>query len=113
VTIREDSPLVEGRQVRAVAAIEYMAQAVGVCTALRALAEGAPLRAGYLVSARNVDLETGCFRVGDELLVEATADHDSEELGTFLCSVRRGARVMARAALSVYRTDDTRRCGPP
>jgi len=113
VKVRADSPLVSHGRVRAVAAIEYMAQCVGVCTALRARARGAPLRMGYLVGARQVTLETGSFEVGEELLVQATTDHDSDDLGIFLCSVRRGDDVVAEATLSVYRTDEEMRSTPP
>ncbi len=105
------SPLVVGGRVRAAASVEYMAQCVGVCTALGARAAGEPLRMGYLVGVRTMDLAVGHFEVGDDLVVEAVEDYSGQELAFFRCAVLRRGEVAASATLSIYRTDEPRRCG--
>jgi predicted hotdog family 3-hydroxylacyl-ACP dehydratase len=108
--LREDTPLVDGGRVRSAAALEYMAQCVGVCTALRSLARNEPVRMGYLVGARVMSLEVDYFRVGDELVVEATEDYDGGELGFYACTVRRDGALVASATLSVYRIHESKDC---
>jgi predicted hotdog family 3-hydroxylacyl-ACP dehydratase len=80
-----------------------MAQAVGVCTSLRARARGEPQGAGYLVGARELRLDVDAFVVGDVLTVEATLVFDGRELGAFDCSVTRSGEPVATGTLNVYR----------
>ncbi len=103
VTLRPDAPLVEDGKVRAVAALEYMAQCTGVCTTLRARERGLGPMRGYLVGARELRLETGAFSVGDRLVVEATLDWDGREIAIFGCALWREGERLATATLSVYR----------
>lgn len=110
--IRQGAPLVDGGRARAAVALEYMAQAVGVCTALVARAKGEPSQTGYLVAARTLELDTAFFLVGDELLVEAAEEFAGEELGTFDCTVSRDGEIVARATISVYRGPRAREEGP-
>lgn len=111
VTIGPTSPLVHEGRVRAAAALEYMAQCVGVCTALDARAAGEPTRTGYLVGVRSMELEVGHFAVGDDLVVDAVEEHKGQELGVYRCTVARGGEAVASATLSVYNTDGPGRCG--
>jgi predicted hotdog family 3-hydroxylacyl-ACP dehydratase len=53
---RMDNPLRHGDALAAIHAIEYGAQAMAVHGGLLAKSGGGPLRGGYLVSVRNVDL---------------------------------------------------------
>jgi predicted hotdog family 3-hydroxylacyl-ACP dehydratase len=102
VTLRPDSPFAEGGRVPAAAAIEYMAQTVGVYAGLRARGHGEPPRIGYLLGTRDMTLELDSFAVGDELLVEAVHVWGDEALGSFDCAVRRGGETVAVATLNVY-----------
>jgi len=101
--VREGAPFVVDGKARAAVALEYMAQCVGVCTALRSLERGEPLRMGYLVGARTMTLAVDRFDVGDELVVAATEEADGDELGLFACETERGGSVVVSATLSVYR----------
>ena len=104
--LREGSPFVEGGRARSAVALEYMAQCVGVCTALGSLERGEPLRMGYLVGVRTMTLEADYLEVGDELLVAATEEYDGGELGSFACTVHRRGELVVAATLSVYRRLD-------
>lgn len=104
VRLRSEAPFVEGGRVRAVVGLEYMAQCVGVCTALRALDRGEPLGGGVLVGARELRFQTGHFHVGDELEVGATLTHDGRELGSFDVRIAREGEVVVAGSLNVYRT---------
>lgn len=103
VTLNEASMFMEQGVLRAVVALEYMAQCVGVCTSLRALTRGEPVSAGYLIGARELQLEREQFQAGDELLVEATLAFDGEKMGSFDCRVLRRDELVACGVLSVYR----------
>ncbi|OFX22594.1 MAG: hypothetical protein A2V77_18990 [Anaeromyxobacter sp. RBG_16_69_14] len=100
--LRPDSLFVSEGRVRAVIALEYMAQAVAAYAGLRARAAGVPVRIGFLLGTRELRLEIDHFDVGDELLVEAVHVWGDEQLGSFLCTVLRGAVAVATATLNVY-----------
>lgn len=103
VEIRPDAPLVVAGRVRAVAALEYMAQCTGVCTMLRARERGQGPMRGYLVGARDLRLETDAFQVGDVLHVEAKLTWDGSDIAHFDCALSRAGQRLATASLSVYR----------
>ncbi len=103
VTIEPDGLFVEDRRVRAVVALEFMAQCVGVCTSLRARTRAEPLAEGYLVGARELRYMTQYLFVGDILEVEATLVFDGRELGSFDCSLKRRGELIATGLLNVYR----------
>jgi predicted hotdog family 3-hydroxylacyl-ACP dehydratase len=104
LTLRPDSMFVEGARVRAVVALEYMAQCVAVCASLRSRDRGeAAGLGGYLVGARELQLGAACFDVGDRLEVEATLEFDGRELGTFACTLSRRGERLASGVLNVYR----------
>ena len=103
VEIRPDAPLVEEGRVRAIVALEHMAQCTGVCTMLRARQQGRGPMRGYLVGVRDLRLETDFFDVGDVLHVEATLTWDGADIAHFECRVTRAGRQVATASLSVYR----------
>jgi predicted hotdog family 3-hydroxylacyl-ACP dehydratase len=104
VTLRPGSMFVEGGRVRAVVALEHMAQCVAVCAALRSRERGEPVgQGGYLVGARELQLEAACFEVGDTLEVEATLEFDGRELGSFACNLSRRGERLASGVLNVYR----------
>lgn len=104
LTVRPGSMFVEAGRVRAVVALEYMAQCVAACAALRSRARGEPAgQGGYLVGARELRLETSGFEVGDVLEVEATLEFDGRELGTFACALSRRGERLASGVLNVYR----------
>ena len=106
VVIGEASPFAEGRRVRGVIALEYMAQCVGAFAGLKAQARGEPVRVGYLIGAKEVVLDLDHFDVGDELRVEARHLFGDRLLGQFACRVVRAGRTVADATLSVHMSQD-------
>ena len=57
LTVRPDAPFVEADGVAAVVALEYMAQAAAVFAGLRSVADGAPIRWGFLIGCSELNLE--------------------------------------------------------
>jgi predicted hotdog family 3-hydroxylacyl-ACP dehydratase len=104
VVLRPDSPFVEGDRAASTLALECMAQCVAAWVGLRDHAAGQPVRVGYLVGTREVTFAVDEFRVGDELLIEATRLWGDEALGHFACAVRRGDETVAKASLNVHRS---------
>jgi predicted hotdog family 3-hydroxylacyl-ACP dehydratase len=105
VTLRPDSPFMENGRVRAVVAVEYMAQAIAACAGMEARQEGRPPGAGFLVGARDLELAVDHLSAGDALEVEAEYLQGNEQLASFRCRVRRGGRPVAAAVINVYLRD--------
>ena len=82
-----------------------MAQAVAAYAGLKAGRNGEPVRVGLLLGAREIRFFASGARVGDRLEVSADRRFGDELLGNFLCEVRRGGKILAHGALSVYQGD--------
>jgi predicted hotdog family 3-hydroxylacyl-ACP dehydratase len=106
VKIREDSLFVKDGRVPAVIAIEYMAQGIGLHAGFEACRKGNPVRVGYLLGTREMNLEVDSFEVGDELEIEVERLFGEEQLGAFRCSVSRAGKQVAAATLSVYQNNN-------
>ena len=102
VVLRPDSPFVEEGQVRALVAIEYMAQSVAAYAGLRARTRGDAPSLGFLLGSRDLKLHVERLHAGDALRVEIEHVFGDDQLGSFKCQVQRGAEVVAEALLSVY-----------
>jgi predicted hotdog family 3-hydroxylacyl-ACP dehydratase len=102
-TIRRDSMFVSEGRVRAVVALEYMAQAVAAFAGMRGRAAGAAPRIGYVIGTRELTLEADHYVVGDELVIDAEEVWDDERMASFRCRVSRDGRCVAEAGLNVYR----------
>jgi predicted hotdog family 3-hydroxylacyl-ACP dehydratase len=105
VTPRAGSPFVENGAVPAVVAAEYMAQCVAAYTGLAAVRRGDPVRIGYLLGTRSMELEVAAFEVGETLIVEARHVWGDAALGQFDCAVRCAGRRVAAAVLNVFAGD--------
>jgi predicted hotdog family 3-hydroxylacyl-ACP dehydratase len=106
VEIRPDSPFV--RQdggtagVPAIVGIEYMAQTVATFAGLAARETGGEVRIGFLLGSRDVRIDADVFPVGDRLTIDARRTWGENDLGSFVCQVRRGADVLLQGSLTVY-----------
>jgi predicted hotdog family 3-hydroxylacyl-ACP dehydratase len=105
-TVRTDSLFVEEGRVRAIVALEYMAQAVAAIAGMQGRAAGAPPRVGYVLGTREMTLQAGHFLVGDELLVEAEEVWTDGRMGSFRCTVSRDGLRLAEASINVYRSGE-------
>ena len=102
VQLRDDSPFVEDGRVRALVAIEYMAQAVAAYAGMRSREKGERPSIGFLLGTRELRLPVDFFQAGDALLVDVEHLFGDEQLGSFRCVVRRGDEMVGEAVLSVY-----------
>ena len=105
VSIRADSPFVENGQVRAVIALEYMAQCVAAFAGLRAFREGQEVRIGYIIGASPIEFAVDALRVGETLRVEARRIWGEDALGKFECSVYSQEGRAAFGLLTVFQGD--------
>lgn len=104
--VRPELPLYDEKSggIPAWAAIEIMAQTVGVYVGLDARAQGRGPRVGYLIGVRRFRSEREVFAAGLELTVEADCRYsESAGLGSFDCRIRDRGETLATAALSVWR----------
>lgn len=102
VQLRADSTfMVEGR-VRAVVALEYMAQAAAACAGEQARGAGAPPGHRFLLGTRELRLAVSHLFAGDTLVIDAEQAYDDGQVGSFRCSARRGEQVVAEAVLNVF-----------
>ena len=109
VEIGEDARFREpGGLVPAWVGLEYMAQCVAAHAGLRARANGEPVRIGFLLGSRRVELRTAGFAPGQVLEVRARRQWGDRGLGSFACSIRDAAdgRLLVDGHLSVYLAHD-------
>lgn len=103
VTVREGAPFVGHGRMRGVVMMELMAQTAGVFAGFQARERGEPVRIGFLVGVRDMDIARDWIDVGTQLVVEARRVWGDAALGHFQCTVRDRGEVLARASLSVVR----------
>ena len=105
VALSEGSPFVEDGKLPALVTIEYMAQSVAAFAGALRRAAGKPVRLGFLIACREMELEVDSLFVGDELEVTVNQVWTDEQLGKFDCLVTRRGEKISRASLSVYQVD--------
>ena len=105
VTLREDSPFIEGGTASPVIATEYMAQCVAAHSGYKAVRRGDPVRIGYLLGTRSLELGVEALHVGEKLIVEARHVWGDDALGQYDCTVHRGEHRVAAAVLNVFQGD--------
>ena len=84
-------------------AMEFMAQCAAAHSGLLDRNKGKPIRLGFLLGSRKLDLHVQRFEVGQELRVKAKSTWTDGELASFDCSVcdANGA-LLAECELSAY-----------
>ncbi len=106
VAIRPGMPFHGDRGVPAHVGIEYMAQACGAFSGLRARRAGEPPRMGFLLGTRRYQANRDWFVDGEQLGVTVTLVYRDDNLGLFDCVIRSGNDVLARAQLVVAEARD-------
>ena len=96
------SLFVDGGEVPAVVAIEYMAQTIAAGAGLLARDKGEGARMGFLLGCRDLTIAVDSFQVGDWLTIDARRTWGGDELVSFACKVQRGSEVLVEGALTVY-----------
>ena len=105
--IRPDSYFVRDGVLPVWVSVEYMAQAVAAWAGHRARAKGMPVRIGFLLGTRRLDVHRQCFHVGDGLRIEVHRELMGENgLGMFACRILVDDEVAATANLSVFEPPD-------
>lgn len=103
VTVREGEPFVADGRVPALISVEYFAQTVAAFFGYRASDRSEPFM-GLLLGARALELSVDYFQVGDALRVAGRLAWTGGDLAQFVCELRRGNEVVARAAINVLQT---------
>lgn len=105
-TVTADHPLFEASQdsLPGWALIELMAQTVALYSGLKAHAQQQPVRIGYLLGTRKLELHRQHFRCDETLRVRAQCEFlDPEGLGSFACQVLdENNHCVAEATVNVY-----------
>ncbi len=100
--VQETDPFVRDGAADAVAALEYMAQAVAACLGCEAYYAGEGVRVGMVVACREMTLERASFPVGSELLLEARRVRGDADLSHFETTARdESGEVVARATMTL------------
>ncbi|MCF8467122.1 MAG: hypothetical protein K9G33_06945 [Sneathiella sp.] len=102
VEITDESPFVDAGEVPAYVGIEYMAQSIAAYSGIKARNSGAPVKIGYLVSARNMTMACPGFKVGDRLEITVHLVYDETPMAVFDCTIRKDKALVAEARLNVY-----------
>jgi predicted hotdog family 3-hydroxylacyl-ACP dehydratase len=101
VTIGPASAFYQDDGVPAHVGIEYMAQACGAFSGVRARRAGEPPRVGFILGTRRYQATRAWFANGERLVVTSDLVYRDEEVGVFDCSIRSGGEVVAKAQLIV------------
>lgn len=114
-SVAEGHILLYGGSVPCSAGMEIMAQGIGAFAGLRAVSEGRPVRLGYLLGTRKLNLFAEHIPIGTQLAVDVKVSmEDSEGFGVFECVLRwtdapEAVRaslpadgILVQAALNVY-----------
>lgn len=102
VKITADSPFLDGNAVPSYVGIEYMAQSIAAYSGIKALKAGAAPKIGYLVSARDMTLQTRQFVIGETLEIAVYLVYDETPMAVFDCTIKRDGVTVAEARLNVY-----------
>jgi len=104
VVIRADSIFACDGQVGPWVGLEYMAQTVAAHGGLVLRRNGQPVRIGFLLACRSINLESGPFHVGQTLHVTASPIWGDERLLKFSCSIKNAdtGSLLQQADLSIY-----------
>ncbi|HEX6929567.1 MAG TPA: 3-hydroxylacyl-ACP dehydratase [Gammaproteobacteria bacterium] len=104
-TVAPAHPLFEARDegLPGWALIELMAQTIAVFGGLDSRARNEPVRIGYLLGTRRLELHRSLCRSGTVLRVRAEREFDDPEgVSVYQCSVRDGEALIASARINVY-----------
>ncbi|WP_334127606.1 ApeP family dehydratase [Sneathiella sp.] len=102
VEIAETTPFLEAGRVPSYVGIEYMAQSIAAYSGIMARNSGGDVRIGYLVSTRNMVLESPYFAPGDRLKVTVRLVYNEAPLAVFDGRIERNEKLVAEARLNVY-----------
>ena len=105
VSVSESSPFYDGELggVPGCVALEYMAQAMALCTGLYHRRMGLPPRLGFVLGSRRMAVVVPRFACGERYRVRAACTYFDESFGSFDCAVfdASGAKV-AKAQLTAF-----------
>jgi len=108
VSVSETSPFYEGALggVPGCVALEYMAQAMALCTGLYRRRRGLPPKLGFVLGSRRMTVGVPHFACGERYRVHAACTYFDESFGSFDCAVfdASGAEV-AKAQLTAFQPE--------
>jgi len=87
--------------------MEYMAQTIGLWIGERHLAEGIPIKPGFLLGTRAFDCCCAMFANGSALDITVLNKYlDSDGIGVFECRIQASSAELARAQIKAYLPDN-------
>lgn len=104
-TVRADHPFAVGGRVPLIVGIEWIAQTVAVHVGHAAVAEGMPIRIGYLLGTREMDLARDYVEVGETLRIEVRRLLGDRTLATYAGTIDAGESRVVVASVNVYQED--------
>lgn len=89
VSVSEKSPFYEGELggVPGCVALEYMAQAMALCTGLYRRRKGLPPKLGFVLGSRRLTVSVPRFACGERYRVHASCTYSDESFGSFDCTI--------------------------
>ena len=100
-TVSASGVFTESGEVPAAICLEYIAQACAAFVGLDARARAEPVRPGYLLACRSLDLSVDTLRVGDRVEVRVTRTSSAAAASSFSGEVVRRGTTIARGKVSV------------
>jgi len=106
VTISAESLFAESGGIPAHIGVEYLAQACGALAGMLALDAGQPVRIGFLMGARSVNLYRSWYAFGERLSVTVRMIYQDEATAALEGRIEIGGTLVAEAQLTVYQPPD-------
>jgi predicted hotdog family 3-hydroxylacyl-ACP dehydratase len=106
LTVRRDSAFAQATGMPAHVALEWMAQSCAALVGLKAIAQGEPVRIGFLLGTRDFRATLPWFDFGDSLTVTAVCAYNDGEMAQFDCRLDRAVETCASARLTVFQPRD-------
>lgn len=104
VTITPASPFYEARLggVPGCVGLEYMAQAMALCTGFYRRSRGLSPQLGFLLGSRRLTMACASFAAGRTYRVQAACSYFDESFGSFECTIHDGCRQVMHATLTAF-----------
>ena len=88
--------------------IEYMAQSIAALAGVEALLQGQPIKVGFLLGSRKLQMHQQLFTLGQTYRTHVTRLYQEESgLAVFDCQIFHQDRLMAQANVNVFQPADS------
>ena len=108
-TIKPDNILIKNNILTTFSAIEIMAQAIGAYAGIQNKLQGLPVKLGYLLGSRNLEIFSEQIPIGTTLEIQAKVSiTDSLGFSIFECQLMDDStqKILLKGALNVFSPDE-------